>query len=79
MRGHGVNKIFKILQESHDSILHTTTRQLSTIPFLGRSLPETVTIVDVGPRDGLQNETQKISADDKVQLIEMLADAVSEC
>jgi len=51
------------------------TRQLSTVPFLGKSLPENVTIVDVGPRDGLQNESQQISTDDKVQLIEMLADA----
>ena len=55
------------------------TRSLSTqlpvISFLGNALPESVRIVEVGPRDGLQNEPQKISSDDKVQLIQMLADA----
>jgi hydroxymethylglutaryl-CoA lyase len=77
MRGHLANNILKILQhsKSHESFLDATMRQLSTASFLGKSLPESVTIVDVGPRDGLQNESQKISADDKVKLIEMLADA----
>lgn len=28
--------------------------------FLGASLPENVTIVEVGPRDGLQNEKQTV-------------------
>ena len=28
--------------------------------FLGRPLPSSVTIVEVGPRDGLQNEAQKV-------------------
>lgn len=28
--------------------------------FLGRPLPSTVTIVEVGPRDGLQNEKQNV-------------------
>jgi hydroxymethylglutaryl-CoA lyase len=73
----GFKNIFKILQESkiHDSILQAGTRQLSTVSFLGKSLPESVTIVDVGPRDGLQNEKQMIKAADKLKLIEMLADA----
>jgi len=34
-----------------------------------------VTIVEVGPRDGLQNEKDVIATDDKLQLIELLADA----
>jgi hydroxymethylglutaryl-CoA lyase len=34
-----------------------------------------VTIVEVGPRDGLQNEKSVISTDAKLRLIEMLADA----
>jgi len=38
-------------------------------------LPEKVKIVEVGPRDGLQNETTPISASDKVALIEKLSDA----
>jgi hydroxymethylglutaryl-CoA lyase len=36
------------------------------------TLPKQVKIVEVGPRDGLQNEALLISAQDKVTLIEML-------
>ncbi len=39
------------------------------------SLPTQVKIVEVGPRDGLQNEKLQISAEDKIALIEQLADA----
>jgi len=39
------------------------------------SYPKAVKIVEVGPRDGLQNEKQLISCEDKVELINMLADA----
>ncbi|NQZ20643.1 MAG: hydroxymethylglutaryl-CoA lyase [Colwellia sp.] len=38
-------------------------------------LPTQVKIVEVGPRDGLQNEKQQISAADKIKLIELLSDA----
>lgn len=38
-------------------------------------LAQRVKIVEVGPRDGLQNEKQTISADTKVELVERLADA----
>ena len=38
-------------------------------------LPTSVKIVEVGPRDGLQNEKLQISAEDKIALIEKLADA----
>lgn len=38
-------------------------------------LPKQVKIVEVGPRDGLQNEVTPISAADKVALIEQLSDA----
>ncbi|MEW6994491.1 hydroxymethylglutaryl-CoA lyase [Colwelliaceae bacterium MEBiC 14330] len=38
-------------------------------------LPSKVKIVEVGPRDGLQNESLPISAADKVALIEQLSDA----
>jgi hydroxymethylglutaryl-CoA lyase len=38
-------------------------------------LPERVTVVEVGPRDGLQNEPGVIAAEVKVELIERLADA----
>ena len=38
-------------------------------------MPEQIKIVEVGPRDGLQNESTPISASDKVTLIEKLSDA----
>jgi hydroxymethylglutaryl-CoA lyase len=39
------------------------------------TLPSRVHLVDVGPRDGLQNEKQLISADVKVELVDRLAAA----
>jgi len=39
------------------------------------TLPKKVRIVEVGPRDGLQNEKQSIATATKIQLIEMLVDA----
>lgn len=39
------------------------------------SFPERVKIVEVGPRDGLQNESVIVPAEIKVQLVEKLADA----
>ena len=46
------------------------------------SYPEKVKIVEVGPRDGLQNESVTVPAEVKVTLVEKLADAgvsVIEC
>jgi hydroxymethylglutaryl-CoA lyase len=39
------------------------------------SLPSTVKIIEVGPRDGLQNEAQTISADVKIELVDRLSQA----
>jgi len=39
------------------------------------TLPKKVKIVEVGPRDGLQNEPQPISTEVKIELIHRLADA----
>ena len=39
------------------------------------SLPASVRIVEVGPRDGLQNEKQEVPTEIKLELIERLADA----
>ncbi|UCZ84560.1 hydroxymethylglutaryl-CoA lyase [Pseudomonas sp. L5B5] len=39
------------------------------------SLPSHVRLVEVGPRDGLQNEAQPISVDDKVRLVDALTEA----
>ena len=38
-------------------------------------MAERVRIYEVGPRDGLQNESTPISTSDKVRYIELLADA----
>lgn len=40
-----------------------------------KQLPKKVRIVEVGPRDGLQNEKTIVTLDDKVTFIKMLADA----
>ncbi|UZJ58130.1 hydroxymethylglutaryl-CoA lyase [Pseudomonas sp. KU26590] len=39
------------------------------------SLPQRVRLVEVGPRDGLQNEPRPVSVGDKLQLVHDLADA----
>ncbi|MBP1143454.1 hydroxymethylglutaryl-CoA lyase [Pseudomonas sp. PvP027] len=39
------------------------------------SIPQKVNLVEVGPRDGLQNEAQSISVDDKVRLVDDLTAA----
>ncbi len=36
-------------------------------------LPKTVEIVEVGPRDGLQNEKKSLSAQDKIDFIDQLS------
>ena len=43
--------------------------------ILSPLMPSQVKIVEVGPRDGLQNETKLISASDKITLIEKLVSA----
>ncbi|PNW74477.1 hypothetical protein CHLRE_12g485550v5 [Chlamydomonas reinhardtii] len=47
-------------------------RSLSTLP---NGLPSSVTIYEVGPRDGLQNEKKVIPADVKVAFIDLLSGA----
>ena len=39
------------------------------------TLPTRVTLVDVGPRDGLQNEKETVSTADKAKLVSLLQDA----
>jgi len=43
--------------------------------MLPSKLPQQVKVVEVGPRDGLQNEATPVSANDKIYLIEKLAEA----
>jgi len=56
-----------------------STQDTSLTEQLSQNLPRSVKIVEVGPRDGLQNEAlingKAISTADKVTLIEQLADA----
>src|SRR6202035_2710534 len=40
-----------------------------------RPAPERVTICEVGPRDGLQNEATPISTEDKIRFCDLLSDA----
>ena len=40
-----------------------------------QAAPRRVTICEVGPRDGLQNESVPISTDDKVRFCDLLSDA----
>ena len=42
---------------------------------IGRSLPHSVRIVEVGPRDGLQNETIPVPTGVKLEFINRLADS----
>jgi len=65
------------------SILNTfksrsLNRQFSSVaphkPKFFGPLPEYVKIVEVGARDGLQNEKMLITTDDKVKLINLLSD-----
>jgi hydroxymethylglutaryl-CoA lyase len=42
---------------------------------MSSSIPSRVTLVDVGPRDGLQNEGQPIAAATKIELVARLQDA----
>src|SRR5215213_7337759 len=42
---------------------------------MGAELPKTVRIREVGPRDGFQNEPEVIPTEEKIRLIDMLADS----
>jgi hydroxymethylglutaryl-CoA lyase len=48
---------------------------MSAMSAIGDRLPRRVTVVEVGPRDGLQNEPGTVSAADKIAFIERLASA----
>lgn len=57
----------RLLLQNISTSTSTTTRSFSA--------PQSVKIVEVGPRDGLQNESGQISTDQKVTLIQQLAGA----
>jgi hydroxymethylglutaryl-CoA lyase len=45
------------------------------VPFHQQALPDTVKVVEVGPRDGLQNEQQAIDPAVKIELVDRLSHA----
>ncbi|TMW64311.1 hypothetical protein Poli38472_012933 [Pythium oligandrum] len=51
----------------------SVSRTRSFVTVGGLQYPSQVKIVEVGPRDGLQNEKSVVSTEDKVQLINMLS------
>ena len=65
-----MNRSSKLESETQPEPNHQYQDQLIAVP-----LPKKVKIVEVGPRDGLQNEKKLISAQDKIILIDMLAEA----
>jgi len=42
---------------------------------MNKTFPKNVTIIEVGPRDGLQNEQKIVSAQSKIKFIELLAES----
>jgi hydroxymethylglutaryl-CoA lyase len=44
-------------------------------PFSRPTLPQRVTVYEVGPRDGLQNEAEKLSVDVRVKFVDLLTEA----
>ena len=40
--------------------------------------PETVVITDVGPRDGLQNQPKILTLEQRLMLVQAIADAVGK-
>ncbi len=55
----------------HAARLHTSPETLDSV-HMNASLPRQVTLVDVGPRDGLQNEKQPVDTATKVELVHRL-------
>eukprot|EP01135_Chromosphaera_perkinsii_P007101 Nk52_evm1s695 gene=Nk52_evmTU1s695 len=59
---------------SSSSTRFFSTSPSSTTPALFEKIPEKVRIVEVGARDGLQNEKKFIPTETKLELIQKLAD-----
>lgn len=55
-------------------VAHKISNMFQTFPFLKqRKFPKNIKIVEVGPRDGLQNEKKIIPAAEKIKLINSLS------
>ncbi|HSE62532.1 MAG TPA: hypothetical protein VLG15_02880, partial [Thermoanaerobaculia bacterium] len=44
-------------------------------PFTRPHLADRITVYEVGPRDGLQNEAEKLSVGDRVRFVDLLTEA----
>ena len=56
-------------------VAHKISNMFQTFPFLKqRNFPGQIKIVEVGPRDGLQNEKKIIPSEDKIKLINSLSE-----
>jgi len=79
----GVSGLRKRMHRLHLPLIHQQFRPLSVvlqpaearvdIPLF-KNLPKSVTIVEVGPRDGLQNEREVLSTATKIRFINKLAE-----
>ena len=61
------------MQRFMQPIQRTSKKFLSTAAAAPSRWPASVRIVEVGPRDGLQNEKQPVTTEQKTQLINLLA------
>lgn len=61
----------RIVKTTHSQLIRQVTSGTAGFQF-GELRTRAVRIVEVGPRDGLQNEKQEVSTDDKVELINLL-------
>ena len=57
------------------SVMNGSVINGAVMNIAGKTLPSTAKIVEVGPRDGLQNESQAIAVGTKVELINALSNA----
>lgn len=64
-----------LISRSLSSTSPSSPSPQSSTQLLLQNLPTDVQIVEVGPRDGLQNESTLVSVQDKIEFIERLADA----
>uniref|UniRef100_A0A0D6R5S6 hydroxymethylglutaryl-CoA lyase n=1 Tax=Araucaria cunninghamii TaxID=56994 RepID=A0A0D6R5S6_ARACU len=63
------------ITEHHYSSTSNGTKMTPLVDEILRGIPKFVKIVEVGPRDGLQNEENTVPTSVKVELIQRLADA----
>lgn len=65
---------FNSFMGQHFLALNTTAKASTAVLRASHGLPQRVKIVEVGPRDGLQNEKTIVPTETKIQLIDMLSE-----